>query len=223
MIPAGVPADFLLHVMTLAWGEGARLDAGIRNVDYSEFVALSQSVIAQRGIGPIKSSATGKFNEPPEMFGYVLLLAEERVPVYLHGGMGTGKSFLASQVADYLGVPYGETAMSAGATRGDLYGRLTASSDKPFIASSFTGIYSNGGVFNFEEIDAALPEVVIALNNALAGTSFHNSSNSEIYAQSRDFMPMATGNTLMTGADRLYIARERLDAATIDRWRMGRV
>lgn len=211
LIPAGIPADALLDAMTFHWEADTRNDAGITTFDFKR---LSAQIAEEREI-----DMDGKH----EMFPYVLTLVEERIPVFLVGPMGTGKSFLCRQIADYLNIPYGETACSAGATRGDFYGRLTASNEKPFILSKFAEVYGNGGVFNFEEIDAALPEILIALNNALAGDAFYNSSNGEDYNAHPDFVAMATGNTFGTGANRLYTARERLDAATLDRWRMGRV
>jgi hypothetical protein len=211
LIPAGIPADALLNVLAMTWPKDARNDAGIPDFD---FLKLSRQIGEEREI-----DMAGKH----EMFPYVLTLAEERIPIFLIGPMGTGKSTLCEQLATYLELPYGETACSAGATRGDFYGRLTASDAKPFIVSKFTEMHGGGGVFNFEEIDAALPEVLIALNNALAGKKFFNSSNGEEYHLHPDLIPVATGNTPGTGANRLYNARERLDAATLDRWRMGRV
>lgn len=211
LIPAGIPADALLASMVLHWPQDARNDAGIADFD---FVKLSRQICEEREI-----DMTGKH----ELFGYILTLAEERIPIFLVGPMGTGKSYLAKQIADYLELPYGETALSEGATRGDLLGRLTASSDMPFILSLFCEIYSGGGLFNFEEIDAALAEVLLTLNNCLAGDELFNSSNGERYAKHPDFVALATGNTFGTGATREYNARNKLDAATLDRFRMGRV
>jgi hypothetical protein len=211
LIPAGIPADALLDVMTFHWDADIRNDAGISSFDFKR---LSRQIAEEREID---------MSDKHELFPYILTLVEERVPVMLVGPMGTGKSFLCAQIADYLNLPYGETACSAGATRGDFYGRLTANPDRPFILSKFSEIHSGGGVFNFEEIDAALPEILIALNNALAGDRFFNSSNGEEYKMHPDFIAMATANTWGTGASRMYNARERLDGATLDRWRMGRV
>ena len=211
LIPAGIPADALLDAMTMHWPKDARNDAGIAKFD---FVKLSRQIAEEREI-----DMTGKH----ELFGYVLTLAEERIPIMLVGPMGTGKSHIAKQIAEYLEIPYGETPMSEGATRGDLLGRLTANQDRWFILSKACEIYSGGGVFNFEEIDAALPEVLITLNNALAGDKLFNSSNGEEYDRSDDFVAISTANTFGLGANREYTARNKLDAATIDRWRMGRV
>jgi hypothetical protein len=211
LIPAGIPADALLSSMTIHWPKDARDDAGIGEYD---FVKLSGQIMEEREIEP-----DGKH----ELFGYVLTLAEERIPIWLCGPAGTGKSFIAQQIADYLEVSYGETPMTPGATRGDLLGRLTASPDRPFILSRFAEIYSGGGVFNFEEIDASDPSMLIVLNNALAGSHLYNSANGEMYEKHGNFIPVSTANTWGLGANRDYTARERLDAATIDRWRMGRV
>ena len=113
--------------------------------------------------------------------------------------------------------------MTPGATRGDLLGRYTANPSKPFVSSAFNDVYGGGGVFNFEEIDAADPSMLIVLNNALASDELFNSASGESVTKSSDFVAIATANTFGTGANREYSGRERLDSATIDRWRMGRI
>lgn len=231
LIPAGVPVEALIDVMTMTWPEDARNQVNATKFDWEGF---SRKLAIENQI-PMEDS-DGNFKHV--MFPYIILLAEHRIPIWLGGPMGTGKSTLARQVADYLfpnqasaemdklgnvkQVNYGETALSAGATRGDLLGRLTASEQIPFILSKFCEIYSGGGVFCFEEIDAALPDVLITLNNALAGDYMFNSANGEDYVKHPDMVPIATANTWGTGANMLYL-RERLDAATLDRFRMGRV
>jgi hypothetical protein len=208
LIPLGVPCDALLDAITMHWGEDTRNEAGITSFD---FVELSRKVMKDRGI------PDGQYHE---LFGYALLIAEARVPLMLIGPFGTGKSFLAKQISEYLGLAYSETPMSPGATRGDLLGRHTLSG---FITSEFVERYSGGGVFNFEEIDASDPSMLIVLNNALASDELFNSSNGERYAKHPDFVPVSTANTFGLGANRDYTGRERLDAATIDRWRTGRI
>jgi hypothetical protein len=211
LIPAGIPADALLHSMTMHWKPEIRREAGIADFD---FKSLSAEIMRDRGID---------FDGKHDLFGYVLVLAEQRQPIMLVGPAGTGKSHIAFQLSEHLELPYGETPMTAGATRGDLLGRMTANPEKPFILSQFAEIYGNGGIFNFEEIDAADPGMLIVLNNALAGQRLYNSSNGERYDRHPDFIAVSTANTFGIGANRDYTGRERLDAATIDRWRMGRV
>ena len=223
LIPAGIPADTLLLAMTMHWAPDTRRDAGIDSFDFNTrgqveshpaFLKVSREVMRSR-----KISGEGKH----ELFGYLLLLVENGINTMLIGPAGTGKSHIAEQVAAHMNLPYGETGMSAGASRGDLLGRHTISKDKPWITSEYTAIYSGGGVFNFEEIDRADPGVLVALNNSLAGRTLFNSIDGERYPRHETFTPVSTANTFGLGANRNYTSAERLDAATIDRFRMGRM
>jgi energy-coupling factor transporter ATP-binding protein EcfA2 len=251
LIPRGIPANALLDAMTMHWPDEARNEIGISKFD---FVTFSSDVMKKRNI---TKPENGK--EFHAMFGYVLLLAEARQPIFLVGPKGTGKSTLLSQLADYLEMPYGETAMSPGITRGDLLGRYTGSgmaqsqllagilnsipSDSDeltewkdeivdayrtgtlsgFIPAEFDTIYGQGGVFNFEEMDSADAGMLLVLNNALAGDKLYNSVKGAFVNRSRNFIATACANTLGLGANRQYTGREKLDAATLDRWNMGRV
>lgn len=208
LIHAGVPVEALLAAMTLHWDDDALRQAGIPSFD---FVALSRRIMNERGI-PVSVYH--------ELFGYALILAENRVPMMLIGPFGTGKSTLAEQISEYLELPYSEAPMAQGAQRGDFLGRHSIGG---FIPAQCCARYSTGGVFNFEEIDASDPAVLIVLNNALAGNKLFNSANGEVYDKHDDFIPVSTANTFGTGATREYTARERLDSATLDRWRMGRI
>lgn len=219
LIPAGIPARCLLHVMTLHWSADTRSDAGIEDFD---IVALSQSIMKERGISKIKR-ANGKTENPHSLFGYILVLAECRIPIFLVGEYGIGKTHVVGQICDYLGLKMGAISMSLGATRGDLLGRFTASPERPFIASMYDEIYGSGGGFLFDEMDASDPGMLIVLNASLAGEEFYNSNSGETVTRHENFIPFAAGNTFGYGANRRYTAREHLDEATLDRWRMGRV
>jgi hypothetical protein len=219
LIPRKIPADALIAAGTMHWSPETRSEAGIKDFDFAK---LSLEIMRDRGIDPnaILIPDKPRLGTPHILFGYALVLAEARQPIYLVGPAGTGKSHLLRQLAAYMGVQYAETPMSQGATRGDLLGRHTVDG---FIPAAFLPIYSGGGVFNFEEIDASDPSLLIVLNNALAGDALYNSSDGEMYSRSDDFIASATANTLALGANREYTGRDRLDAATIDRWRMGRI
>jgi MoxR-like ATPase len=184
-------------------------------------LAVSKSTMKSRGIDS---------HGLHPLFGYALLVAESRIPMMLIGPAGTGKSHLTEQVSTYLsseaypdGFPYGEAPMSAGASRSDLLGRHTINAEKPFVTAEAIERYSKGGVFSFEEIDRGDPSVLIVLNNALARGILFNPVNGENYSQHPDFVPVATANTMGLGANREYGTAERLDGATLDRFRMGRI
>jgi hypothetical protein len=253
LIPAGIPADVLLLACTMHWAPETRAEAGIDAFDFNTdgqiaphpgFLKVSREVMKSRNIDP-----KGKH----EMFGYVLLLVENRCPVWLIGPKGTGKSYLAKQVAEYVEFGYAETGMAAGASRGDLLGRynvggmaraialahLAGNGDSDasetlsgiasgeirddFVESEMAVLYGSGGIFNFEEIDRADPGVVITLNNALAGNTLYNSMNGARIDRHGNFVPVATANTFGLGATGAYSSAERMDESVVDRFRMGRL
>lgn len=211
-IEQGIPARALLYSMVMHWPHDARREAGIEDFDFYSF-----------------SPDMGKGSH--RLLGYILMLCRARIPVMLVGGAGVGKSFLSQQVAEHLELDYAYTAMNAGATRGDFLGRLTAArttdengNEIPFmIGAKFADFYVRGGVHSFEEMDAADSNTLILLNNAIANDTLENSSTGETLDKSDDFVPIATVNTFGLGPNSKYTAREKLDFATLDRFRMGRV
>lgn len=91
------------------------------------------------------------------------------------------------------------------------------------VMSQFVKIYGGGGVFLFDELDAADENLLLGVNAALANGVFANPATGKLIEQHPDFIPVAGMNTLGLGSGRDYNARNRLDAATLDRWNMGRV
>jgi AAA domain (dynein-related subfamily) len=210
-IPQGIPAKALLSAMALHWPQDARQTAGIEEFDFHTLA------------GDVSEEEKSRLKKTPnlhDLAGYALKLAKARIPIMLVGPSGSGKSEIAFQVSEMLGLDYGETPMTAGATPSWLLGSWNM---QGFATRAFLEIYSKGGVFNFEEIDAADPNMLLVANNALASDRLFNPVNGEMYRRHPDFIPVATANTYGLGANRDFTGRERLDAATIDRWRMGRI
>ena len=92
------------------------------------------------------------------------------------------------------------------------------------IISEFVVAFENGGVFLLDEMDAADPNVLLVINTALAnGKMAVPNRPSNPYAERHDdFICVGAANTVGTGADRMYSGRNKLDDATLDRFRIGK-
>jgi midasin (ATPase involved in ribosome maturation) len=90
-------------------------------------------------------------------------LAAARRNLLLVGPAGSGKMHLAAQVADALGLAFAHISCSADMSEGQLTGRLLPVGDGgrfEYVRSEFVRCYEDGGVFLFDEIDAAVRTVV---------------------------------------------------------------
>lgn len=132
----------------------------------------------------------------------------------LVGPAGCGKTHMVKHIAEAFGLRYGAQSMSEGITEGKLIGRETKDG---YIMGIVEDYMRNGGVLLLDELDAALDNVLIILNSALANGYLIN-GRGEVINQHPDCLFLASANTFGNGADRLYCGRNQLDAATLDRF-----
>jgi hypothetical protein len=194
MIDAGIPAVACLHAMTMHWEEASRRQAGIADYD------------------PARDFTGG-------LHAYLDALASARVLIMLTGPAGMGKSYWSKTLAERLDLSFGSIPMTEGATPSWLLGAQRLNG---YGESQFLQIWRDGGVFLFDEMDAADPNMLLVVNDALANGVLHNPVNGESYERHPDCILIAATNTLGTGADASYTGRNQLDFSTLDRWRMGR-
>lgn len=158
-------------------------------------------------------------------FERVLKLAAKRKNIFLPGPAGCGKSHLASQVADALGLKFGMVSLSQGISESKLVGRSNPNlqtGEEVFKTTDFVDCYENGGVFLFDEIDAADANVLLIINSALAnGKLALDRCGKRIAVKHPDFICIAAANTYGRGSDRQYVGRTELDESTLDRFRIG--
>lgn len=169
-----------------------------------------------------KMDAAGKHAK----FVDVLKRVEARIPVLLVGPAGSGKTHLASQVADALDLPFSFNSMSEGVSESHLLGRMLPDANGvwQYQPSPFVKAYRDGGVHLLDEIDAAEPNLLVTINAALAnGQLSLPFAQVEPIKRHEDSVIMAAANTFGNGADRQYVGRNQLDAATVDRFKMGTV
>lgn len=148
-----------------------------------------------------------------EKFEEVLQVVSARENVFLTGPAGAGKNHICKQVADALGLDF---YFSNAVTQEfkltgfiDGYGK--------YHTTEFRQAFENGGLFMLDEMDASMPEVLVALNSALANGYFNFPDVGKIYAH-ENFYCVAAGNTFGTGADAEYTGRFQLDAASLNRF-----
>ena len=164
----------------------------------------------------------------PAYFKRVLDLAKCRRNVLLVGPAGCGKSHLAGLVAETLGLRFGSLSCTSGMSEAHLLGRgipdLTHGKTK-FQGTDFLTCYEEGGVFLLDELDAADPNLLLAINTALANgyCNVPNRPEKPRAKKHKDFVLIATANTFGRGANRQYSGRNQLDEATLDRFRIGTV
>lgn len=134
------------------------------------------------------------------------------VNVMLVGPAGSGKTTAAHAVADALERPFAFT----GALTSEY--KLTGFIDAQgrVVETPFRRMYRDGGIFLFDEMDASLPAPCLAFNAALANG--HADFPDGSVARHASFGAIAACNTYGRGADRQYVGRNQLDAATLDRW-----
>ena len=143
----------------------------------------------------------------------------------LYGPTGCGKTYLAQKIAEEMGLEVVVESVAAGLAQEDLIGKRLPDSTGSFsyFSSEFVRLYGNGGVYIADEIDAADPEILLVLNNALAGDHFTVGAKNEgerRVNRHKDFIFVGTCNTL-DGADINHNARQKLDGASLSRLRCG--
>lgn len=131
---------------------------------------------------------------------------------FMVGPAGSGKTTLAQQIAKALKLDFYMAARVTAEFK--LMGFVDAHGN--VVRTQFREAYENGGVFLFDEVDASDPDAMTAFNAALSNgvADFPDG----MVAMHKDFYAMAAGNTFGRGADRQYVGRNQLDAATLDRF-----
>lgn len=136
------------------------------------------------------------------------------IPVYMVGAAGSFKTSSAHKAAEALNLDFYPMSVGAQTTKSDLLGYMNANGE--YVTSIFRRAYENGGVFLMDEIDAGNPNTITILNAALANG--YMSFPDGVIERHKDFKCIAAANTFGTGSNRMYVGRNQLDAATLDRF-----
>ena len=144
------------------------------------------------------------------------------IPVLVKGPAGTGKSFLAKQVAEALGLPFAEMSLSGGTAEHHFVGSRLPGKDGAFEhrTTPFLECYENGGVVLLDEVDACDENVLLSINNGIANgrLAVPGRDDAPFAIKHKDFRLIAAANTYGTGPSAMYVGRNQLDAAFLDRF-----
>lgn len=151
------------------------------------------------------------------LFEKVLKAVNARVHLYLVGPAGSGKTHLCEQVAEGLGLEFRALSVCAQSSKTDLLGYQNITNGE-YITTGFREAYEKGGVYCLDEIDNGNANVISVLNSALANGKCAFPDG--MVKMHEDFVLIACANTFGLGADRTYVGRNQLDAATLDRFAM---
>lgn len=148
------------------------------------------------------------------LFPILAKLLKARVHVALVGPAGSGKTKAAHEIAKNLGLPFSAISVGPQTTQSQIMGYMDANGH--YVETEFRRRFEQGGVLLLDEFDAANPGVGTCINGATAndGCGFPD----RYVLRHPDFICICAMNTFGLGADRQYVGRNQLDAATLDRF-----
>ena len=147
------------------------------------------------------------------MLSTVLKYVGAGLNVALVGPAGTGKSYMARQVAEKLGRDF--YVNGAMLSKYDLIGYNDAGGT--YHATPAHDAFVLGGVHCFDELDASAPDAVVAFNGMTDDQPFYTFPNGQ-QDQHADYVAIACMNTYGNGANADYVGRYKQDAASMSRF-----
>lgn len=147
-------------------------------------------------------------------FDKLLNLVANKVPVMMTGDAGSGKTFGAKSVAKALDLDFRIVSFNNEMSLGRTMGFMNANGQ--YVRTAVRDMYENGGVLILDEVDAANPNVSMALNNLLDGDEY--SFDDAQISRHPEFRYVACANTYGKGANKKFSSRNKQDDAFLDRF-----
>lgn len=207
----------------------AAAEARATNAEASAKAALEKAAAAQEALPnnvvvtadkvEVASTDTGGKNPAFERAFAMLCVLHK---VMLVGPAGTGKTTMAEQMAEALGLNFGALSCSEGLSEAHVLGRPTAQG--AYLPSNFVTLFEKGGVYLLDESDAMDANMALVMNSALANgyISIPNRTKKPMAKRHDDFYLVACANTFGKGSSE-YVGRTEGDQAFLDRFVSGKV
>lgn len=182
------------------------------------FKASIPEMMAQAGIRRVEIKFAERVAGIPETAHELLPEVVQIIGAGLHsflvGPAGSGKSTIAYQVSEIMGWTFSALSLGPTTPTSKLFGYMDATGN--YVTTPFRKVYEFGGIMLMDELDNGHPGLVAEINQALAN-GFCAFADGMV-AKHKDFRMIATGNTFGKGPDRMFVGRNILDAATLDRF-----
>lgn len=148
------------------------------------------------------------------LFKEVLETVNLAIPAALVGPAGSGKSTFCEQIAIGLKLRFylqnGVTGTHELTGYVDAHGR--------YITTPFRTAFEFGGLILIDEADTSEAGALKWINTALANGHAGFPDQADPVKRHADFRVIIAANTYGTGADRMYVGANQLDASTLDRF-----
>lgn len=135
-------------------------------------------------------------------------------PLMMVGPAGCGKTAIGETAARALNLPFYIT--STVFETHELLGFVDGYGN--YKTTPFRNAFENGGIWIADEIDAWDAAALLAANSALANGYISFPDRHEPVRRHQNFRMVATANTFGHGSDKMYVGRNELDAASLDRF-----
>lgn len=143
----------------------------------------------------------------------VLDICKLRLPVYVYGPTGCGKTYMFKNIAKELNLPFYKKLIGAQMTEASLLGYMDAHGK--YNEGICYKPYTEGGIMLLDEIDNGNPNTNLVVNGLC---DEEMSFPTGMKTRHENFIIVATANTCGQGATIEYVGRNRLDAAMLNRF-----
>ena len=148
------------------------------------------------------------------MLDKVLRVVDQGLSPWLTGGAGVGKTTIAEQVAKSLDLEYSPESFCSQSSKAEMKGYKTANG--LYESTEFRKRFEEGGVYLLDEVDAANPNILLALNSALSNGIMAFPDG--VVRKHPKFVAIACANTYGNGATAEYVGRQVIDGSSVDRF-----
>lgn len=136
-------------------------------------------------------------------FSRILNIVANNIPVLLHGEAGTGKTTLAKQIAQALGLDFYKQGFAG--TKYDYTGYIDANGQR--VETPAARAYKYGGLLLLDEIFASDPQALLAINGMRDGDPVEFAG--ELIYPHKNFRLVCADNTIGMGATDGYDRNEQ--------------